>query len=360
MTRDTAAFRDWRDSADGADLLEMAKRLGAKLTQPYRGSREWIGPCPSCGGVDRFSLNTAKNKWNCRSGGGGSGAIDMVMHAGQMSFLEACEWITGRPNPNGREAKPLSPEQRAEIEQRRAAAEASQRAREAEQAAHEESTKEAAAAIWNASVGLAGTLGESYLHGFKHRTPPGGWPDCLRFHGGLYVLGVGRFAALVARVDDLDGNLTGIWREYIGPDGKKAPVSNQKMGLGPVAGGAIRLGGLGPKIGAAEGLRTALGAWALIDYAYPVWSCLSTAGLIGFEIPLVVQSMVGFPDGDMPVRWNPKLGMYVPCEPPGRAAMRTLRDRAVSEEGVEFVIAAEPPPLVDYENICQAAREEVA
>lgn len=358
MTRDTAAFRDWRDSADGADLLEMAKRLGAKLTQPYRGSREWIGPCPSCGGVDRFSLNTAKNKWNCRSGGGGSGAIDMVMHAGQMSFLEACEWITGRPNPNGREAKPLSPEQRAEIEQRRAAAEASQRAREAEQAAHEESTKEAAAAIWNASVGLAGTLGEVHLRGRGVDMPE--WPDVLRFHPNCPLGEWSTAPAVVARVDDLDGSLCAVWRIFLKPDGSNMldrDGDKMKLGLGPAGGGAVRLGGMAPKVGVAEGVETALGAALLICREYPVWSTLSTAGMIALEAPLGVDRVQIFPDGDRPIR--KKNGVYIPDIPAGRKAATALRDRLVGE-GVGVTIAEEPPPGLDYLDLWNAMREEVA
>jgi hypothetical protein len=40
---------------------EIARR-GIRL----RGTIERVGPCPVCGGRDRFSINTKKRVWNCR------------------------------------------------------------------------------------------------------------------------------------------------------------------------------------------------------------------------------------------------------------------------------------------------------
>jgi phage/plasmid primase-like uncharacterized protein len=32
-----------------------------------KGRIERCGPCPKCGGNDRFSINTLKGVWNCRN-----------------------------------------------------------------------------------------------------------------------------------------------------------------------------------------------------------------------------------------------------------------------------------------------------
>lgn len=55
------------------------------------------GPCPSCGGTDRFSIHSAKDIFNCRRCGiNGHGVIDLVMATESVDFKRACEIITGR------------------------------------------------------------------------------------------------------------------------------------------------------------------------------------------------------------------------------------------------------------------------
>lgn len=346
-------FTKWKEDAESVDLLTAAKQFKAVLK---KAGQEWTGPCPVCGGNDRFSINPGKAKWNCRGHGGGSSVISMVMHIGNLSFLEACEELTGEPPPNGK-ARPLSAEERAERDRRRQEAEAAQRQREADERAYQENTLAAAQRIWSEVTPIAGSLAETYLHNFGLPTPPMGWPECLGFHPALPYPGRGRMPALVARVDDVAGNITGIWREFISPDGRKADVDLQKLGLGPVSGGAVRLGGQGARIGVAEGVRTALGAWALIGFEYPVWSCLSTSGLTGFEVPLFVERITGFPDGDKPYR---KQGNeFVPAVPAGRKAMRSLKER-VEQDGIGFTLADEPPPGLDYLDLWQNCMGEAA
>lgn len=350
----TAAFDDWRRRADECDLLATAVMYGAKLK---RAGREHTGPCPACGGTDRFSINPSKNLWNCRGHqGGGHGAIGLTMHVAGLSFTQACEALTGEPCPTG-PARPLSETEQAERNRQRIKMEQAQRVRQAQETIQNQDTLEFCAKIISECQPVAGTLAEKYLQLFHLPTPPDGWPPCLMFHPALNYPGKGKMPALVARVDDVSGQMTGIWREFIRADGRKADVEFQKLGLGPVAGGAVRLGGMGERIGCAEGVRTALGAWALIGFKYPVWSCLSTAGLIGFEVPLGVERMVIYPDSDRPIK---KQGEeYVAAVPAGRKAAAAMRQRLLVE-GVAVVIAAEPSIGSDYLNVWQAHAREVA
>ena len=53
-----------------------------------RGS-EREGPCPICGGADRFSINTEKQVWNCRGCNEGGDIIALVMHLDGLDFSEA-------------------------------------------------------------------------------------------------------------------------------------------------------------------------------------------------------------------------------------------------------------------------------
>jgi putative DNA primase/helicase len=102
------AFEAWRRRALDSKILEVATGgiVNAKLRKK---SREHVGPCPLCGGgsqvkgkhrpADGFSVNPAKNVFNCRRGGVGGDVIAMVMHTCGVSFLAACELITGEPPP---------------------------------------------------------------------------------------------------------------------------------------------------------------------------------------------------------------------------------------------------------------------
>jgi hypothetical protein len=79
--------------ARAADLLEVARSHGAQLK---KSSGEWIGPCPACGGVDRFSINLKARLWNCRGcDKGGRGVIDLEIHLAGSTFVEAVKALAG-------------------------------------------------------------------------------------------------------------------------------------------------------------------------------------------------------------------------------------------------------------------------
>ena len=82
------------EAAREADIVALAKRVGAKLTRVRALKWKWAGPCPNCGGDDRFALNTEFGTFNCRGFGGGD-TIAMVQHARGLDFVAAVEFITG-------------------------------------------------------------------------------------------------------------------------------------------------------------------------------------------------------------------------------------------------------------------------
>lgn len=349
MTSD--AYRDWKERAASCDILQEAVARGAKLK---RTGREWFGPCPECDGRDRFSINVQKRVFICRGAAAGD-VVAMVMHIDGVSFMQACEALTGEPPPNG-QAKPLSAAEKAERDKRRAENERAQRQREAEQERYQEDTREAAQAIWDKAEPAKGTLAETYLR--NRGIVLDDIPDVFRFERYLRHPNGGRFQALVARVDDVDGALTAVWRIYLTTDGHKADVENPKLGLGPAAGGAVRIGGIGPRIGIAEGVESALGAWLLMGKKFPVWSALSTSGMQNIEIPLGVERVVAFPDGDVSMKREGD--GYVPVKvPPGRRAAQALKHR-LNEEGIPCALAAEPPAGRDYLDLWVASGMETA
>lgn len=74
---------------------------------PLGKGSEMAGPCPKCGGTDRFSINARKNLFNCRGCGiSGEGVIKLVMLTEDVVFVRALEIITGRrPSDDVDEAK---------------------------------------------------------------------------------------------------------------------------------------------------------------------------------------------------------------------------------------------------------------
>jgi hypothetical protein len=70
---------------------EIARR-GIKLAP---GGAERCGPCPVCGGTDRFSINLKKQVWNCRGCARGGDVIALVQHIDGGSFMEAVETLVG-------------------------------------------------------------------------------------------------------------------------------------------------------------------------------------------------------------------------------------------------------------------------
>jgi DNA primase len=78
-------------SRDGVDLLGLIGRdTPLKNVAGTRGG-EYAGPCPSCGGDDRFRVQPEQGLWWCRScRTGWSDAIDYVRWRTGCSFVEAC------------------------------------------------------------------------------------------------------------------------------------------------------------------------------------------------------------------------------------------------------------------------------
>jgi len=88
-----AAIRRARE----ADILGLAESLGARLK---KAGGEWVGPCPRCGGHDRFAVNQSKSVFNCRGCGVGGDAIRLVAHVTGSSFAKTIEFITGTSTVN--------------------------------------------------------------------------------------------------------------------------------------------------------------------------------------------------------------------------------------------------------------------
>ena len=56
---------------------------------------EWAGPCPRCGGRDRFSVNVRKQLFNCRGCGGRGDVIDLLRLVTGSTYVEAEALVEG-------------------------------------------------------------------------------------------------------------------------------------------------------------------------------------------------------------------------------------------------------------------------
>ena len=82
---------------------ELARR-GHRLR---RIGRDLIGPCPACGGTDRFSVTPAKRLWHCRRCAKGGDVIGLVQHLDGGNLLDAVQTLSGerpRRQRSGQEA----------------------------------------------------------------------------------------------------------------------------------------------------------------------------------------------------------------------------------------------------------------
>jgi putative DNA primase/helicase len=144
------------ERARQADILTAAQRFGALKRV---GVSEYVGPCPVCGGKDRFSVNIKKRVWNCRGCGKGGDAIGLPQHAGGATFNEAVAALSGetrasfKPPPRKR-----GPDDKDDDVRRR---------------------RDTARWLWAQRKPLAGSIAETYLR--KARGYGGPLPATLRF-----------------------------------------------------------------------------------------------------------------------------------------------------------------------------------
>ncbi|WP_137136573.1 primase-helicase zinc-binding domain-containing protein [Rhizobium sp. FKY42] len=102
------AVTEFVEQARAVSFAEAVDRL--KVPEPRKGKPEFEGPCPRCGGNDRFAVNRKKAVWLCRGcGAGGRDGIGLAAHMlhldvkSRAGFLEACSAVLDEPIPAGGE-----------------------------------------------------------------------------------------------------------------------------------------------------------------------------------------------------------------------------------------------------------------
>jgi hypothetical protein len=85
-----------------ARSVRIESEIGRRNIKLSAGTVERCGPCPVCGGTDRFSINVKKQVFNCRGCGKGGDVIALVEFLDRCDFPTAVETLAGKkPEPNG-------------------------------------------------------------------------------------------------------------------------------------------------------------------------------------------------------------------------------------------------------------------
>jgi hypothetical protein len=244
------------------DILLEAQQRGATLR---RSGSEWIGPCPLCGGRDRFAVNTAKQIFNCRRCQRGGDAIEMVKLLDGVEFAEAVHILKRGLPKNPRFPRPRSSRRR-EV--------------------GEKDLTAFALRIWGDAVPLPDTDGGYY---FDYRglqiTAFADLSHCLRWHEGI--------RAVVALMTDPKTNIPmGIHRTFLDAGARK--IERKMLGRQ----GVIRLTpdeDVCEGLGIAEGIEDALSVLASWS---PVWAATSAGAIKRFPVLSGIDALTIFADAD--------------------------------------------------------------
>lgn len=265
-----------------------------------------------------------KGRWHCFGCNAGGNHFRFLQDVAGMTFPRAVETVAslaGIPVPG---ATPMTDEEKREWARRKGERERAEQRRQQEEDRDRDRRINSVKGIWQDTLPFAGSLAQTYLN---WRAPGlGDFEDeSIRFHPGLpHPTVPGNHPCLVAKVSGIDGAGVGIWRIYLAKDGHgKMQGGDAKLGLGPAAGGAVRLGGIGKTIGICEGIETGR-AIRMMGVPYPVWPALSTSGIIGFKIPAGVERVICYPDPDgdkLKTRERHDGTRYI-AQPPGKEAVR--------------------------------------
>jgi hypothetical protein len=257
-----------------ARAVSLANELARRSITLRREGQELVGPCPRCGGSDRFSIHLAKQLWRCRRCPAGGDVIDLVCHLDGVGFAEAVARLTGDPSTPTQHVAPVRPPP----------------------IAPPDDGHRAAMVMWHAAVPIAGTLAEHYLASTRRLELPDDVSQrVLRFHPHCpFGEGV-RVPCLVALYRDIVSDAPrAIERTALNPDGTAIRIDGKtaRRMRGSRDGAAIKITddadvAMGLTIG--EGLETTL-AGIMFDHA-PAWALGPAAAIGAFPVLAGIEAL---------------------------------------------------------------------
>lgn len=229
-------------------------------------------PCPMCGGVDRF-------RWDNKGGGGGficnqcgaGNGFDLLMRLNGWDFAATAQRVDEIVGNVDREPAPKRID--------------------------ENSRRDMLNRLWSNSVRITGgDPAFAYLSG--RASLPKSLPATLRFARECPSPDGVKRPAVLALVQDPNGDAANIHRTFLGPDGKADMDNPRAMMPGSIPdGAAVRLFPVhGERLGIAEGIETAFAAAA--KFGLPVWSAINSTMLAKWTPPSGVKEVAVFGDCD--------------------------------------------------------------
>ena len=271
------------------------REILVQLGVPPEALRNRHGPCPGCGGRDRYRYDDrdGRGTWIC-SGGGEMVAGDgyaLLCHVHGWSASEALRQVSAVVGGEAGSLPAATPRRRQQSapRARREATDLAMRRRRL-------------ADMWRAAVPITpGDPVSLYLasRGLDLST----YPATLRYHpqlpyrdeDGTYR----RHPAMLALVQDVRGRRVSIHRTYLTAGGAKADLPTPRRLMPPAwpgatRGAAVRLATAGRTVAVAEGIETALARLVQL----PAWATISAGGMEALELPEGVREVVIGADHD--------------------------------------------------------------
>lgn len=232
--------------------------------------RDRHGPCPLCGGKDRYRFDDKEDGlYYCNQCGAGDG-FSLAMQIKGWDFFTAAKEVNKLIDTAPIVHKP------------------------------QPTTEQIRAALKKISAGCVKAKADDPVGMYLKARGITSMPDVL-FHPGLAYHGEVEavYPAMVAIVRNQRDKPISLHRTYIW-QGKKAPVESPRKGMKgteKLHGGYIRLYQALPEMGIAEGIETACHAHQL--FRLPVWSVINTTNMEQFNPPSGVTHLHIFADNDL-------------------------------------------------------------
>lgn len=244
--------------------LEILPKLGVSIN--FLTAKH--GPCPICGGKDRFRFDdkNGEGSFYCNSCGAGDG-FDLAHRVTGRSFKDLASEVTmlaGNINPS-----PMKEPEK-----------------------NEEELKRRQKRLWETSYKPVG-YGAVDLYLQRRLNGNTFWSPSIREHS----FPDGRIA-MVAKVATPEGKAANLHLTWITRSGDKAdvPVKKQLMAGSLPSGSAIRLMAPGPTLGIAEGIETALSAHLI--FKIPCWGAINAQNMAKWTPPDGTREVWIFADRD--------------------------------------------------------------
>jgi putative DNA primase/helicase len=147
--------------------------------------------------------------------------------------------------------------------------------------------------MWDTAQDARQSPVTAYLAGRSLTIDP---PPSLRWAPALRRQDGTNRPAMIARIDNIDGELIGIARTWLARDAAGIWHRHDRAMLGRATRGAVRLAPAAETLMIGEGIETCLSA--VQATGMPAWAALSTSGIVALILPPIVRTVIILADHD--------------------------------------------------------------